>query len=437
MAGKGLLGLARGGACRASTVTGRAVGSYPTISPLPVPVSSAGHRRCDFCGAVPDDAVTSVAGGRYPPPCPAVLGLSSNRDEPDPRPPPHAIAIVRPPVAWRYPLALTDAPHNTAIWCDPGFAALAGDAVELLGQGVTPVAIGGPASQEIDALARRFDLEANDDPRQLLLHAAADSVFLLTREPPLDRELLASVCEHKTMLTLEPLAADVREAAAIGLGGENADRRTVSADRVLSVPLFAEAPGFRRATDAGEALGEVRGLAIESIGRDGYGSLFARLYDAWVTLLGLVDVPETIDAAIAGQIDPRDDLRKVAGTLSAHARTFGGATLTLMASDRAGRDGRRLVAVGQAAQLTVNDAGYDLVTLGGSPIDGHADTTRPTTVADLVADQWRRAIERGPSTPTAVPPPRRVAALACCEACLLSSRTGQAESPRKVMEMQR
>ena len=52
------------------------VGSYPTISPLPVPSSSGeeeGHRRCGFCGAFP----RVTPGRRYRPPCPVEPGLSS------------------------------------------------------------------------------------------------------------------------------------------------------------------------------------------------------------------------------------------------------------------------------------------------------------------------------------------------------------------------
>ena len=53
------------------------VGSYPTISTLPVPILGAspraGHRRCNFCCAFP-----RVTPGRcYRPPCPMEPGLSS------------------------------------------------------------------------------------------------------------------------------------------------------------------------------------------------------------------------------------------------------------------------------------------------------------------------------------------------------------------------
>ncbi len=55
-----LFGLAPGGACHAVAVTRDAVGSYPTLSPLPVPQV----RRFAFCGAIP----RVTPGGRYPPP---------------------------------------------------------------------------------------------------------------------------------------------------------------------------------------------------------------------------------------------------------------------------------------------------------------------------------------------------------------------------------
>ena len=60
-----LFGLAPGGACRATFLTVGAVGSYPTVSALPV-LTRVSHRRSILCGAIPRIA----SGGRYPPPYP-------------------------------------------------------------------------------------------------------------------------------------------------------------------------------------------------------------------------------------------------------------------------------------------------------------------------------------------------------------------------------
>src|SRR5438552_14114566 len=65
-----LLGLAPTGGCRAAPVARRAVGSYPTVSPLPLDTG-----RSVLCGPVRRLA----APRRYLAVCPAELGLSSIR----------------------------------------------------------------------------------------------------------------------------------------------------------------------------------------------------------------------------------------------------------------------------------------------------------------------------------------------------------------------
>jgi len=59
-----LCGLAPGGVCPAAAVTGGAVRSYRTLSPLPPAVCTAG-RRSALCGTVPGVAPA----GSYPAPC--------------------------------------------------------------------------------------------------------------------------------------------------------------------------------------------------------------------------------------------------------------------------------------------------------------------------------------------------------------------------------
>ena len=85
-----ILALARGGVYLAMLVTKHAVRSYRTISPLPVN-TRVFHRRSTLCGTEPWPAIK--AGGRYPPPCPTVSGLSS-RFLRNPRPSVH-MYIVR------------------------------------------------------------------------------------------------------------------------------------------------------------------------------------------------------------------------------------------------------------------------------------------------------------------------------------------------------
>ena len=65
-----LFGLAPGGACRAASLAGRAVGSYPTVSPLPVTPAEQKSGKASIGGLVLCGAIPQVSlGGRYPPPC--------------------------------------------------------------------------------------------------------------------------------------------------------------------------------------------------------------------------------------------------------------------------------------------------------------------------------------------------------------------------------
>ena len=75
-----LLGLAPGGVCPAAAVTGGAVRSYRTISPLP-PGFWPGLAVC-FCGTFPGVAPA----GRYPAPC--FRGARTFLDQPRGRPRP-------------------------------------------------------------------------------------------------------------------------------------------------------------------------------------------------------------------------------------------------------------------------------------------------------------------------------------------------------------
>jgi len=86
-----LFGLAPRGVCRAPDVATGAVGSYPTVSPLPSaaaiedlpedlpPADHRGRRRRRFvfCGTVRSRAVTGATPWRYQARCPAESGLSS------------------------------------------------------------------------------------------------------------------------------------------------------------------------------------------------------------------------------------------------------------------------------------------------------------------------------------------------------------------------
>ena len=165
------------------------------------------------------------------------------------------------------------------------------------------------------------------------------------------------------------------------------------------------------------------------------GSMFFRLFDAWIGVLDFIELPETIDAELspASGGGVPDDPRQLTGRLTAHARLPGVGSAGILVSDQAAELTRRLTVVGEQAQLIITAGGYRLTKSDGEVMDEHQAEREPTYL-EQVAAQWRRLIDQ-----RTAPPEHRAErernALACCHACLLSARTGQPESPGRVLEL--
>lgn len=325
-------------------------------------------------------------------------------------------------------MASTSAAVELSVWTDGARAGLMGDVVDLLGGAVTPVAVGGPRVAEVDALARRLDCRRDDDLRKMLIERPPAVLLLASLEGATATELSIAVDQRASVVAIEPAAASTDELDTLSEVGEG--------PVVVTAPAFLAAPGWTKAADPRESLGPPRTLQFDTCGTVGGPSLFARLFDAWQTLLHFVDLPQSVDAALHGVgVDLPRDLRAMRGRLTAHARVADGASAVLHAADAAAVDRRRLHVIGDKAELLVRDADYALHDIDGRLIDEHVPERPRTALPDLIAAQARRLIERrgdpGPSSNL------DAAALACCQACLLSARTGAPEDPQKLLQLRR
>lgn len=330
---------------------------------------------------------------------------------------------------------------EVTVWTAGGAAPILTAVLEAMDGAVRVTAVGGERAGPVADLARRHDVPDVDDLRKLRVDYPAG--YLLLGDPEVDPDdLLGAVSQGTTVLSLEPIAETLQDLAH--LRGEAGKRRKAPetaapaniAGHILTVPQFLACPGFRRASDPHEALGGGRVVAVHHTGRPDEGSLFARLYDAWLTVLSFTSLPETIDASLTGQAVP-ETLRELTGHVAAHGRLGDGGAVTLQVSSRAGDRQRWLSIIADHAQLRVEDTSYDLRQIDGSPID-HADPAAESpSYAQLVAEQWRRIIDRPRDPDIALQHERSSPALACCLTCLLSARTGQPESPRRVLEINR
>jgi len=320
---------------------------------------------------------------------------------------------------------------EATLWTDPQHAGTVMAILSRMGAAVHAIAVGGPRAAGVSALAESLNLKAHDDPRQMLNdHPAA---FLLLAAGGVGAETLHhALVQGTTILTLEPAWENLEAPPA------NGKKPASITGRFVTVPSFQRSPGWANAADPTEILGKTRSIAFTSLGHTDECSLFARLFDAWETLLSLIPIPQSIDASITGPLDqPPDDLRALTGHLTAHIRVAAGSSATLQISDNAGSHFRSLRLLGDQANLAADDLCYHLADPRGKPLDHkqvlHADLG--SLFPELVARQWKQVVER-PQAITPTPPTQsgpRV--MACCLATLLSARTGQPESPATLLSL--
>jgi hypothetical protein len=347
---------------------------------------------------------------------------------------------------------------ETLLWTDPQHLPLVEAVLSLMNGAFRIIGVGGPRLPAVKDLAARLDCPFDDDLRRLTVDHPAAYVLLASLDQVSAPAIVAAMTHGATVLTLEPLAATLTElhenqelpwtqGAVCRAGG-----------RVINIPSFMRGAGWLSAADPQTVLGGARSLAMIVASSAESCSLFSRLHEAWTILLELAAMPESIDCALLSPSRHQPTgLRGLAGNLTAHARMpdGGGAVLHLsetpVGASAIAKQGpsvtpffpchRSLQITGEQGQLRVSDLSYELFDLAGRRLD-HRDANPPGlthTFAGAIADHWLQLIDR-PALSTGRNSQSYAldtAALACCLACLLSSRTGQAESPERLLSVHR
>jgi hypothetical protein len=340
---------------------------------------------------------------------------------------------------WYSDQAMTESPSapRVTIWTDAPRTATVLQIFKRMGDTVIPAGVGGPRVAAVDQLAQHFDCPREDDLRKLLVETPASFVVLATMDGVGAEDLAYATSSNATVLTLEPIWDDLDELAQSRRTGKG--RQSVKAGSIVYLPRFDQCPGWASAADPMTVLGMTRLAALSSFGGPDSPSLFARLYDAWRMLRRLGPLPESVDASLIspGEQVP-DTLRQMTGHLAVHARLTDGqrnAAAVIEASDRVPGQSRQLRLMADKGQLIVTDHSYTLHDEHGQLLDASQPPAPAASYAQLICRQWQSTLEQ-PHTP----PPQPEQGddrdlLACCLACLLSARTRQPESPRKLLEL--
>lgn len=320
------------------------------------------------------------------------------------------------------------------VWCDGQRAGLV---QRVLGRLADPgvAAIGGPRRGQLADIADALGVKLHDDLRKMLVDHPGQHLLLATGEGVGAAELKQARESAATVAALEPLAPETAEAEALGPGAGGAG----SAGGVAILPSLRATPAWLSAAEPLQALGKLRSVQVASLGPQPAGTLHARLHEAVEMLLHLLGTPLTVDAALTGgPSEPPENLAALTGDLTAHLRFGHGAAAVLHASDRSATWSRRIVVLGEEAQLTLDDVSYSLLSATGQVLDTLKAPVQAADPADLIARQWRRLIEAGlPPEWGALKPVDPKAISSCCRAALLSCRTSQIESPSTLLRMGR
>ncbi|UCD74586.1 MAG: hypothetical protein JSV91_12455 [Phycisphaerales bacterium] len=282
--------------------------------------------------------------------------------------------------------------------------------------------IGSPSSSASAQLSDALKADRIEDLRQAIQTEDLDLLWLAAPHgvAVAERRLIREM--GLRAISTEPRPVDI--SAAISDPSE--------ADTADFVPLMRRSAGYRAASQVLEDFGPAQCVNVFLRSGEGEGTLIARLFDAMDVIDALCGEPETLDAALSSPLPGvPDSLAGLHGHLTVNLRFAGNRCACVAVSDLAGRWFRGVTVLGENGCLRINDAGFDWIARDGQIVETLHDK-QPLSAGELVGEQIRRTLD---SLDTTDPPPHNARLLALCESARLSCRTGQGETPRKVMEM--
>ncbi|MHC5023090.1 MAG: Gfo/Idh/MocA family oxidoreductase [Planctomycetota bacterium] len=307
------------------------------------------------------------------------------------------------------------------IWAEPDQRTLIEDA--LAAAGAEAASVGSATADGAAALARGLGVDPFDDLRAAIHREDVDVLWLVAPDPiaPDIRRLIRDV--GMRAITSQPRPLSIAE-----LGTAPAEARTAQ-----FVPLLRRSPGYRRAQDVLEQIGEIQCVDVGFACNATEGTLVARLFDAMDLLSTLCGEAESIAAALVGAPEPGvpEDLDRMHGHLAVNVRFEDQRAASVTVSDRGGAWNRHVTILASGGRLSFTDDDLDWVSADGATVDRHVADER-LGAGHLVGLQIDRVLAER-DTPEAPPDTARL--LALCEAARLSCRTGEEESPVRMLEM--
>ncbi|MFG0329082.1 MAG: hypothetical protein ACF8PN_04210 [Phycisphaerales bacterium] len=309
--------------------------------------------------------------------------------------------------------------RRVVVWLDPDQIDLVREVAERANLELT--AAGSASGAAASTVAEAFAAERRPDLRQAVFDLEYEALWIATMSGIDSDDLPAIIEKAPVIVSNEPLADHWASSVEGG-----------SADGAWVVPLFRNTATAALYDDLRESFGAVRAMSVHARGRRAHGSLYARLTDALDFIERVAGPLELIDAGLSGPLaDPPATLRDMHGHIAFNARFPVNISACGLVSDLGGEWSRGATILGEGGCIRMTDTQFEWWDHDGRLVDS-ANLPEFDSAASVLADQIDRAIDARKRRLEPREPRRTVAA---CEAARLSLRTGQSESPRKLLEM--
>jgi len=319
----------------------------------------------------------------------------------------------------RTPLIRYENATSLFAWGDERQADLIADVADR--SGLRLAGVGGPDRSEAARLADRLDAGRMREVREFA--SAADKkgglLLLASRRRLDDDDRRALRRARGSIVSLEPYAP-IEES-----------REAHDAASIHVAPLFRGSAGFTAAVSDLRLFGEPRSVSITMHAEPAGGSLRARIFDAMLVAAELCGECESIDAAVQGGAGPAGSIAG-GNVLTAHLRFPPGRSAVVVACANA-KSWRREVTLlnDQGDRLLIHDDGVEWDAVDAAA-PARAGGSASASCAGAIARALQRTLDR-----LDVPPPEALfrRAWSMCDAAALSARTGQCESPARLLHL--
>ncbi|MHA7812496.1 MAG: hypothetical protein ACX94C_03750 [Phycisphaerales bacterium] len=334
-------------------------------------------------------------------------------------------------------------PPRCVLWTNPEQAGALAQA--LRDAGIDLIGAGCPDSARTGQVATEIACDPVDDLRHSLTSLDTDMILLGDAgsfgEEPNDADLDALRSAHARnvcVATLEPIPA-----TASGMAGTNfseALHQGVLGSFASFTPLVRYRPIISELSAVLETYAPVRSAMLRYTGPAALGTLGSRLFNMLDLTRWLIGVPSMIEAAYVSPRSgrgmhplPGETLRGLHGEITMNLRFSDGRCASMYLSDQFHHNDVGMTLASGEGHITLDQHGFVWLNPTGNKVDSHEspDATQNTDAGALRVGLTELCSGVAPSRP----PIDYASVLSMTHATLLSTRTGQGESPHDVEQL--